>query len=916
MFDPNAMNMQDLTTDDVSRINKAMKTEQFGNLMQDYLDEISDPKNRDEYDQYMEQLEEKGEMPDGMELLRCEPGFCVKTEVQFKNGQTQKCYINVCYSNLLKDVEMVQTEGGSQVSLPYSLSPPRVDQDSKKATCLTCDFGVSENSFAQCKQNPDFLRMIVDIATKNLSQNFLKGFEEVKNDFKVMKKIQCKGGKPYMMSVRTADLKQEKRKKKKKKASDPKNDGITPGELKEMKKDATKRLKNMMDDDDDSGDEEKDEKDAPEEQTKKIRVPQHSLIHQGELDFLEFDSIQKGLSQQTIPPRIPRNLKLVVKLPGINSASEIELDVQADNIVLETQYFYLDLPLPYVILPDDGSAKFDKPKKELQLVLPVAVNEENLKRAQPVSTESLSNYEKYGIGAVDGDDDIVKSDDEDSLDGLPPLPKEEEDKEDESGGNKTADDGEGAAASSASSSTTAEGSSAGNAGRDGESKTSSSSSSSSTSTPSKPKKDADDEITYVSPRNKSLTAVEEFIPARGYSGSRPGYYFGTGRKGTGYYRDLVQGDGVGSVGKTAKKEVLFKPESRTGREVDAGGNKSSSSGGTTKDEFLVEEIEDGSSTIAASSGDKSKTGSSSSSSGGSKSSGVEKKRSLADENAVLLKDIKPEYCFHSTIKQNLFAGGVKSSTSSSTSSADDAKEAHLHHDSSSPSYQEIKDDFHHLETKTHLILILPPPAEQQNVEGTTIDIEIENASSRILEFCPPNEESAGQLSAQASKIHLKIRVFDVQQHHDDLGGDRSSTTSLQRPKICYFHKNLSRPFLKYKPQQHFHWYRTEHGLVCLFEKEDVGEIVSDRKSALSFTETEEKEKTWLQILIKQNQEGKTKEGQVDKTSGEQDTLLPGEEEESAGKDDTTAKVFLRSEEGDTTMGHAVLLKNRLFFELM
>ncbi len=59
-----------------------------------------------------------------------------------------------------------------------------------------------------------------------------------------------------------------------------------------------------------------------------------------------------------------------------------------------------------------------------------------------MSTESLSNYEKYGIGAVDGDDDIVKSDDEDSLDGLPPLPKEEEEKE-ESGGNKTANvDGE------------------------------------------------------------------------------------------------------------------------------------------------------------------------------------------------------------------------------------------------------------------------------------------------------------------------------------------------------------------------------------------------------------------------------------------------------------------------------------------
>ena len=115
MFNPDAMQMQDLTTDDVSRINKAMKSEQFGNLMQDYLDEISDPNHRGEYDQYMEQLEAKGELPDGMELLRCEPGFCVRTEVCFKNGQTQKCYINVCFSPLLKDVEMVAAPGGQQV---------------------------------------------------------------------------------------------------------------------------------------------------------------------------------------------------------------------------------------------------------------------------------------------------------------------------------------------------------------------------------------------------------------------------------------------------------------------------------------------------------------------------------------------------------------------------------------------------------------------------------------------------------------------------------------------------------------------------------------------------------------------------------------------------------------------------------
>ena len=47
-----------------------MKTKEFGNLMQEYLNEISDPGNRGEYDEYLNQLEAKGELPDGMELLR------------------------------------------------------------------------------------------------------------------------------------------------------------------------------------------------------------------------------------------------------------------------------------------------------------------------------------------------------------------------------------------------------------------------------------------------------------------------------------------------------------------------------------------------------------------------------------------------------------------------------------------------------------------------------------------------------------------------------------------------------------------------------------------------------------------------------------------------------------------------------
>ena len=41
--------------------------------------------------------------------------------------------------------------------------------------------------FVQCKRNPEFMRMLVDIASKNMSENFLKNYEEVKNDFKICK---------------------------------------------------------------------------------------------------------------------------------------------------------------------------------------------------------------------------------------------------------------------------------------------------------------------------------------------------------------------------------------------------------------------------------------------------------------------------------------------------------------------------------------------------------------------------------------------------------------------------------------------------------------------------------------------------------------------------------------------------------
>merc|ERR1719253_239053 len=131
-MDRGSSGMTDITQEEVSKLTRAMKDSQFQSHMDDYCKEISDPAHRKEYLQYLDQLEAKGEIPEGQCLLRTEPGCCVKTTIKFKNGQNQKCFINFVHSDRLEDMSEIPDEkGGKRVHVPYSLSPPRPERDNK-----------------------------------------------------------------------------------------------------------------------------------------------------------------------------------------------------------------------------------------------------------------------------------------------------------------------------------------------------------------------------------------------------------------------------------------------------------------------------------------------------------------------------------------------------------------------------------------------------------------------------------------------------------------------------------------------------------------------------------------------------------------------------------------------------------------
>ena len=62
----------DITKDEVDRIGKALKDEKFRKMFVEYAEEISDPKNREIYEQEIAQMEAEREMD--VQFIHPKPG--------------------------------------------------------------------------------------------------------------------------------------------------------------------------------------------------------------------------------------------------------------------------------------------------------------------------------------------------------------------------------------------------------------------------------------------------------------------------------------------------------------------------------------------------------------------------------------------------------------------------------------------------------------------------------------------------------------------------------------------------------------------------------------------------------------------------------------------------------------------------
>ena len=130
----------DISHKELAQFTKAMKDTTFHEMMGDYVNEISDPKHRPEHDQYLREMEERGELPVGTMLIQPIGGFCIKTFAKKmvsdhkKQFFDQKTFVNVCWHESIdkpERQEVTQPDGrrGTSWSLPYRVSKGKHDQD-------------------------------------------------------------------------------------------------------------------------------------------------------------------------------------------------------------------------------------------------------------------------------------------------------------------------------------------------------------------------------------------------------------------------------------------------------------------------------------------------------------------------------------------------------------------------------------------------------------------------------------------------------------------------------------------------------------------------------------------------------------------------------------------------------------------
>ena len=349
----------------------ALDRPEFSGLMDGYINEISDPNNIKETNQFLKQSEENKDLPSNVKLAKPKPGFCIKS-IKYKiktPSNRQKVFINICSYH---EVPEPKSNENNMWSLPHLLNKGRHDQDKHKKICTTFDVVFNEKAIELANKNQAFKKFVCDTAINGINDQLLSSEgEKISSDF-VVKKFNYKGLEISYINIHSLNKGEMDDRK------EPTEYHKTQiqKEVEKMKKDNEDKEKKNNNKDDD----EIDVYDQPDIDTtdkvndvitqqkiidKDSKIPIYKIKYSDNFELKNYFYQPDGINESK-----PEYTKIIISIntPLMNSVGDANLEVDVKELKFSYKDIYeLNIKLPVEVKKESVTAKYDKSKKILNV---------------------------------------------------------------------------------------------------------------------------------------------------------------------------------------------------------------------------------------------------------------------------------------------------------------------------------------------------------------------------------------------------------------------------------------------------------------------------------------------------------------------------------------------------------------------
>ncbi|XP_067151305.1 protein kintoun [Apteryx mantelli] len=332
----------DLSAEEVERLQRAFRDEQFRALLADYAAELADPEQRRLYEEEVTALERER----GVEVRFIHPtaGYVLRTS----QAGTRRCYLNVCSNPHLGRPQPRAEPGGLRWALPYSLAPGREELGRGGGRRLVYDVVFHPEALRLAARSARFRRLLSDTALEAVERRFAVQLDRA--NATVLRGATYKGV-PQAPVIRSPLPGGPP-------PPPPGDDGDSP--LPPFPYPYPSPAAPPPPPPGPAA--------AADSRPAGPTTPRWSLRHRSYVDLQDY-----RYCRDAAPSPVPRELVLTVELPLLRCAAQAALEIRGRQLRLDSQRpaYRLRLRLPYAVDESAGRAAFNKAKRQLLVTLPV-----------------------------------------------------------------------------------------------------------------------------------------------------------------------------------------------------------------------------------------------------------------------------------------------------------------------------------------------------------------------------------------------------------------------------------------------------------------------------------------------------------------------------------------------------------------